>query len=283
MIIIGLLNLYKITSDPNLLIVAEHMTNALIEKFFDGSKLVAVLDASYHQPPPKIMDTASDGSGAKKWSTISGAYHSKLSLALLELSRLTDNTSYTMIADSICNYAKGFQNSDGRFTTNPDSDDITYLHPHLYACEGLIFAGINRYNESYYTAGLRGIAWAMKQINPSSGGLPRDTGKNSSEQSDCTAQLLRLMILYRFQLQEYLKKISSFSSHTTQVDTAINRLHSRLLDFYISAGEDKGAMRYQLALKSACSWCTMFSMQALGLWKKRKDVKRQMTWLDCYI
>jgi len=54
------------------------------------------------------------------------------------------------------------------------------------------------------------------------------------------------------------------------------------LDFYIPFGYDKGAMKYQISMESACSWCTMFSMQALGFWERRKELER-MTWIDYFI
>jgi uncharacterized protein YyaL (SSP411 family) len=47
MVIIGLLNLYKAINDINLLKYAEKMAKSLIERFFDGSKLIAVLDRLY--------------------------------------------------------------------------------------------------------------------------------------------------------------------------------------------------------------------------------------------
>jgi hypothetical protein len=264
-IIIGLLNLYKITRDPNLLTVANLMTEALIERFFDGSKLTAILDASYEA---MINDCANI-----KWSTISGAYHSKLAIAFLELSRLTNNMLYAKVSNSLCDYAKTLQKSNGRFITNSGSD-VTYLHPHLYACEGLIYAGITQSNENYYRAGLKGVTWAIQQINPTTGGLPRDTGGRSIEQSDCIAQLLRLSLLCRSQLQKYRKDYF--------IDKVIDKLCSRLLDFYIPDGQDQGGMRYQLALESACSWCTMFSMQALALWGKRNELEKVM-WINYYI
>ena len=271
MIMIGLLNLYKITTDPNLLMVAEHMAKVLIERFFDGSKLTALLDNSYKP----IINNYSGRNYSTKWSTLSGGYHCKLSLGLLELSMLTNNRFYAEVSNSLCNFAKTLQKPDGRFTTNPDSE-ISYLHPHLYACEGLIYAGIKQSNEDYYTSGLKGIKWAMKQINSTTGGLPRDSADKSVEQSDCISQLLRLLILCRSRLS--VKK----SSSNYLVDALIDRLHSRLLDFYIPVGQDKGGMRYQLALESACSWCTMFSMQALRLWSKRNDLEK-VIWIDYYI
>ena len=84
----------------------------------------------------------------------------------------------------------------------------------------------------------------MDQVDSNSNrGLIRKTGKRSIEQSDCTAQLLRLLILCHSELEKTVKK-----SKLTKV---IDRLHLRLLDFYIPAGEGRGAMRYQLAKETA--------------------------------
>ena len=129
-------------------------------------------------------------------------------------------------------------------------------------------------SESHYAAGLIGVKWAMDQVDSSSnGGLFRDTGKGSVEQSDCTAQLLRLLILCRSDLEKTVKK-----SKLTKV---IERLHLRLLEFYIPSGEGRGAMRYQLSKNTACSWCTMFSMQALRLWSSKNS--RKLQWMDYFV
>jgi len=80
-------------------------------------------------------------------------------------------------------------------------------------------------------------------------------------------------------------KKNSFDS----IDNIIEKLHLRLLDFYISEGVDRGGIRYQLPLDTACSWCTMFTMQALRLWTKRKEFKKKNNnrnnneWIDYYI
>lgn len=272
MVIIGLVNLYKITKDRNLLTAAENMAKSLIERFFDGSKLVAVLDNLY-----KPITNNKFGSDGIKWSTVSGAYHSKLSLCLLELSSLTNNDHYAKVSDSLCRFALKFQQADGRFITNPDQENVTYLHPHLYACEGLICAGTKQSNESYLSAGIKGVIWAMKQINRSTGGLPRNTAEKSIEQSDCMAQLLRLLILCRSHIEELRKTSDS-------VDNLIERLHLRLLEFYIAEGADRGGIRYHLSLDTACSWCTMFTMQALRLWRKRKEFEQKNNqWIEFYV
>ena len=267
MIIIGLLNLYKMTKDQNLLEIADHMAEKLIELFFDGSKLTARLDEAY-----KAVKETNNG-GIIKWSTVPGSYQSKLSIALLELSTLTNNNLYKQVSDSICNYGISLQKSNGQFITNPNSN-ITYLHPHLYSCEGLIYSGLSQSNYSHYSAGLKGVVWAMNQTLASTkDGVSTNTQKDSVEQSDCTAQLLRLLILCRSQL---LKTIDS-----SQLDNVLKRLHLRLLDFYIPNVENQGGMRYHLDLDSACSWCTMFSMQALYLWMTRNSATSE--WIDYFI
>jgi hypothetical protein len=267
MIIIGLINLYKITKDVNILLLAEKITQTLIGRFFDGEKLTPRLDNSY-KPMPKETTN-----GIVKWSTIPGAYHAKLSLALLELSRLTNNSTYSEVSNSICDYAVKMQSSEGHFMTNPGSD-IVFLHPHLYSCEGLIYSGIMQSNEEHHRVGLSGVLWAIEQAESSKGGgLCSNTARDAVEQSDCTAQLLRLLILCCSQLKKSL--------NSSTLDNVIQRLHSRLLDFYIPTGEARGAMRYQLGLESACSWCTMFSMQALHLWKIRNSSKS--IWLEYFV
>jgi hypothetical protein len=268
MIMIGLINLYKITKDSTLLYSAEDIAKALIERFFDGEKLTARLDSKYRPISADHNDNAGD---VVKWSSVSGAYHSKLSMGLLELSRLTNNRSFAQVSNSLCDYAIKLQKSGGQFITNPGSD-IVYLHPHLYACEGLIYSGLNQPNESHFSAGLNGIKWAVKHISSSKGGLFRDTRKESIEQSDCTAQLLRLLILCQSELQK--------SFNRSELSNVIERLHLRLLDFYIPAGEAHGAMKYHLAEDTACSWCTMFSMQALNLWKTKDSSPK---WIDNFV
>jgi len=269
MIMIGLLNLYKLTKDSNLLSKAENMTNAIIKRFFDGTKLIARVSDKY-KPVDNNSNINNDG---RKWSTISGAYHCKLSIGLLELSRLTKNKLYAQVSNSICNHAITLQKSNGQFITNPDSD-ITYIHPHLYSCEGLIYSGLKQSNKDHYRAGLKGIIWTMDTLDASrTAGLTGTTRSDAVEQSDCTAQLLRLLILCHSQLKKSL--------NNSKLDNIVNKLHSRLLDFNTSVGKDMGGMKYHLGLNSVCSWCTMFSIQALALW--RTNHSKNLGWMDYFV
>jgi hypothetical protein len=243
------------------------MADSLIKHFFKGSEIsTALLDKLYRPIESK----------ESKWSTIPGAYHSKLSLGLLELSKLIGTTNYARISNAICDFAISLQKPDGRFETNPNSQ-ITYLHPHLYACEGLIYSGVIQSNEKYLKSALQGIVWATRHLNDV-GGLPRDNSKQSVEQSDAMCQLLRLLILCRLDLQELLGQ--------SKLENMIDRLHDRILNFCILSRDDnRGGVKYQLGLESACSWCTMFSMQALKLWqiKTSSQLNDDVRWIDYFV
>ena len=268
-IMVGLLNLHKLTGNLRFLNYAEDMAKVIIERFYEGSSIVAVVDRNF-------KPIVSNQDKEIKWSMVPGAYHSKLALGLLDLADLTGEDLYRKVSHSICNSLKTWQRPDGRFITNPDTH-ITYLHPHLYACEGLIFSGLKDCKRDYLTMGLNGLKWAVKTMLSNGGVLPRSTLERNVDQSDCISQLLRLLILCRPQLVEEI----DFREQSL-LDKVIERLHMRLLDFFIPLGDDKGAMKYQISMESACSWCTMFSMQALGLWERRKEFER-MRWIDYFI
>ena len=267
-IMVGLLNLHKLTGDLRFLNYAEDMAKVIIETFYEGSRVIAVVDQNF-------KPIVSNQDKEIKWSMVPGAYHSKLALGLLDLADLTGEDLYRKVSHSICSSLKTWQRPDGRFITNPDTH-ITYLHPHLYACEGLIFSGLKDCKRDYLTMGLDGLKWAVKTMLSNGGVLPRSTLERNVDQSDCISQLLRLLILCRPQLVEEI------DFREQSLDKVIEKLHLRLLDFYIPFGYDKGAMKYQISMESACSWCTMFSMQALGFWKRRKEFER-MTWIDYFI
>ena len=275
MIMVGLLNLYKYTRMPKLLNSAEAIARDIIERFYDGSKIIAVVDRNF-QPIYNHRDEKKTGTEIK-WSMVPGAYHCKLALGLLDLADLTNNNLYRRISHSLCDFFGHLQTSDGRFINEHESE-ITYLHPHLYACEGLIYSGLKDSIEDYCNKGLNGVRWAVRAMLSNGGVLPRSTLEKNIDQSDCLSQLLRLIILCRPRLLEERECYEDSS-----LDKVINKLHLRLLDFCIPSGYDKGAMKYQISLESACSWCTMFSMQALGIWKRRRKGSERLSWLDFYI
>lgn len=267
MAMIGLLNLHKLSGESHLLQYATKMADSLINYFFEDSKISEALLDGFHKPSQKD----------RKWSTEPGAYHSKLSLGFLNLSKLTGNENYSKISDTVSDFAMSLQKPDGRFETGP-ATGITFLHPHLYACEGLVYSGIYQSKERYLKSGLKGLVWAVDQLNDR-GGLPRDNSGASQEQSDAMCQLLRLLVMCHSELKKFMDESS--------LNDVITKLHDRILDFCIVDGkEDLGGVKYHLGLDTACTWCTMFCLQALRLWQRWEQkgmVKDNLMWIDYFV
>ncbi len=247
MILTGLLNLYKINRNSEGLNIAVKIADALIDNFFDGTKMIALLDSSL-----KPIDY-----GKGKWSTMSGSYHTKIAMGLLKLFKVTQKVIYKEVACSICDFALTMQNEDGRFKTN-DDPNLTFLHPHLYSCEGLLYAGIDISDSRYVEGSFKGLEWAIKLMDSNNGSLPRST-KENIEQSDCIAQLLRLLIICYSDLK---------NRNNLTLDSSIERLKQSLLNLYI-CDEDNGGIKYQSSLNQICTWCTMFMLQAFDFYANR--------------
>ncbi len=264
MILSGLMNLYKIDRNSENLNTAIKIADTLIDKFFDGTKMTALLDSSFGHTDY----------GKGKWSTMSGSYHAKIAMGLMKLFKVTKKVVYKEVACSICDFALTMQDRDGRFRTNEDPS-LTFLHPHLYSCEGLLYVGLELSDSRYIEASLKGLEWAMKLMEVNKGSLPRST-KENVEQADCMAQLLRLLII----CYSELKKRNNIT-----LDSAIDKLFTSISKLYISDGEDKGGIRYQNSVNQACTWCTMFTLQAFSFYStmKNKIEYSMMDMMEYYI
>lgn len=263
----GLLNLFRLTGNEKYLTEARNMADSLVKHFFKNSTFNVALIDKLHRPK-RVLNS--------KWSAAAGPHHSKLSFGLLTLSKYDDNPIYKKFSDSVCEYAISLQNSDGSFATIFNSN-IIQMHPHLYACEGLVYSGIFLSSEEYFRAGLRGIIWAVHQFNDK-GVLTKDNSKSSTEQSDIISQLLRLVILCHSHLLKFFDR-------STLTDT-IDNLHERILTYCILSNDvNRGGIKYQPNLASTCSWCTMFCMQALWLWWKKTNgkLKKDERWIDYFV
>ncbi len=250
MILIGLLNLYKANKDPELLQSSVTIADALIDNFFNGTKMTALLDNQFK----------SSDYGQNKWSTLSGSFQAKIAIGFLKLFKITQKTIYSEVAYALCDYALNRQDQNGRFKTNVD-DNLTFLHPHLYSCEGLLYSGIEMHEDRYIEAVMKGLEWAVKQMNINNGMLPRTTEEHV-EQSDCIAQLIRLLII----CYKDLKK-----RNLQNIDNVIESLCNSLSALYISDKDNGGGIKYQKSSNQICTWCTMFAWQAFTYYKLLKN------------
>lgn len=243
MIISGLINYYNISNNNDCLDTAVKMANSLIDNFFVEDTIKHSLLTARMNPFPHHNE---------KWSHSVGPYLSKLAIGYYNLSQITNDNRYLETGNSLCEFALEMQTSDGRILNNSKSDNTVFLHPHLYACEGLLLFGKLCNDNHYLNAGLKGIDWAISQITPN-GRVPRSTA-DSREQADCTAQLLRLLTIFSNDLQhchEFSEKM---------IINLMNTIFQGLRGFFI---EPEGAFRYDLTSNFACTWCNMFGLQAL--------------------
>jgi hypothetical protein len=135
-------------------------------------------------------------------------------------------------------------------------ENLTFLHPHLYSCEGLLHTGLVLSEDRYIEASIKGLEWAIKQMDINHGSLPRTTEENV-EQSDCMAQLLRLLIICYSEMKK---------RNNSDIDVIIDKLHESLSNLFISDGECKGGFKYQKSSSQICTWCTMFTLQAFSFY-----------------
>lgn len=180
----GLCNIYKCTKEEKYLNAAEKIADNLIHK-------LGKTDGSYFSKLNVESNIVYDPGG--KWSLISGPFLIKLSIGLLNLAEITNEKLYLESATSLCNWGLNFQDDSGRFKTSPDSNE-TFLHPHCYAAEGLLVAGLVLENKKFIQSAAKAVAWiAETQLDNGSFPAYYDIkGFSSTSSPDMTAQVLRL-------------------------------------------------------------------------------------------
>lgn len=106
-------------------------------------------------------------------------------------------------ADLLMKSARELQKSTGRFVTHP-ADEEVFLHPHLYAAEGLWMWGTALDKRDAIERARIALTWAWShQLD--TGGFPGtvnnlDSNAIGVEQSDVTTQAVRLALLMDMQL-----------------------------------------------------------------------------------
>jgi len=255
MIIAGLINYYKITKYQEVYEIALKMADSLIKNFFKNHKIChALLDINLN-PTSYSME---------KWSSTIGSFHAKVGIGYSDLFDITGNKEYLRICYGLSELAINMQEPEGSFLNNQDNRNDIFLHPHLYACEGLTYIGSSLNDRRLFNAGLKGIEWAISTITDT-GGVPRSKVQ-LIDQADCTSQLLRLLLLYDDALNYYSK--ISFE----KIEKSIELLYNRIIKFFI---QSEGAVKYNDSSEFACTWCSMFSLQALILLAKRNKKQNE--------
>lgn len=252
-IINGLLNLYRITKENSILESAKKAADWLVEIQNPNGSIHPRFNRDYNK-----IDNDSNS-----WSTISGSFHCKISMGMLNLFDITKDERYKIFVERICNYSLEKQTKEGRFNTY-ENQVGTNLHPHCYSAEGLLAAGIYLKNERYIEAAAKATEWILKNQKEESI-TPRifiNNGFNYNERTDVISQTLRLTIIMKE--LGYLKE---------DYDINIKRTFNRLISLQSQKNKDNqeggfffGNLSSGKEAKHINSWCTMFAMQAIKLY-----------------
>ena len=191
------------------------------------------------------------------WSVTGRAHMGKAVQCLLHAAHATpgesradlDRATAAVVAQTLAE-----QQPDGRFRTDAD-DEVTMLHPHLYAVEGLWCHARATGDSRTADAARAGAQWVWRHQLPT-GGLPRfvATGRGQGagdppEQLDLTAQAVRAAAL------------------TGVEPDAAARAADRLVGVVVDRGGSRAALPYQpeSTTRHLNAWVTLFAVQALEL------------------
>lgn len=158
-----------------------------------------------------------------RWSARPGCYHAKNAIPLFRLSEVVGEGKYEGAARRVCEWTLKRQKPDGSFP-------VTELHPHCYAAEGLLYAGVNLSEIRFFVA-------AEKAVNHL---LLREV-----KRPDVLAQKIILMDKLGLEVSDRV---------------------SDLLTFQRNSGGKRVAGGFMFNDRHVNSWTTMFALEALNLW-----------------
>ncbi len=256
MVLNGLCNTYKISDNKDILKTAIGIGDCLLNDLQKDN------GSFYSKFDPNSKEATNPGG---KWSLISGAFLIKLSIGLLNLAQITGNENYKKAAKDLCDWGLGFQNENGRFCTSPDSME-TFLHPHCYAAEGLLVAGLVLDENKYIKSAQKAVSWISK-FQKECGGFPSYFSNGEFKKAtspDMTAQVLRLWLM----LKESERPKIDFSGALGSITRLQNTSKKSSIHGGIMAGDawfTDTNENSDFTGKHINSWVSMFSAQAIRM------------------
>ena len=249
----GLLDLFTLTGDERYLKCAERIADWLVKKALneDGS-VKPILD----------LNSGRFVEDRRMWYKVSGSFHAKTAMSLLQLSSVNRDSRIRDAAVRICEWAIGQQEGDGNFPANKTTR-MTYLHFHCYTIEALLYAYACERSQRFIDAAERAINWALNVQRPD-GTLPRWSGGGGMRETanDVQAQIVRVFSLMnmfkpRKELTEASRRAAGFLLKLQRVDQ----------EETMRGGFVGGTVRKYRFIptksREMTSWAAMFAVQAL--------------------
>lgn len=255
MVLFGVINLYLKTKKEEYLTYAKRLTDFLLSLQKEDGSFYAIYDPKTKEKIDK-EDT---------WSTQSGSYHAKLSLGLLNLFDITKDEKYKKSAVNICKYALTKQELNGRFITFRGTKN-TFLHPHCYSAEGLLYTGTYLKEKKFIDAAKKATTWALtSQLE--NGGIPNIyyEKQKSFSKHECTDEMSQVLRLGCLTLDKnYEEKLEELIERISQLQKSVG--DKKVKGGFIYGFDIKGQKYEHLN-----SWCTMFALQAMIFYKLYKE------------
>jgi UDP-N-acetylglucosamine 2-epimerase (non-hydrolysing) len=273
----ALVNLYHETQQPKYLRNAKEIARLLLY-MQSGGLFNALCD-------PQSGSLSNDIRGY--WATVRGHQHVKLALGFLNLygvlkdSEIKEDKELASqcknVAIQVCRRALEDQKKDGRFISFEKKTDA---HPHLYAAEGLLFAGLflkkegeSNYSKKFITGAIKAIKWLLDyQLHGGRFGFYDGKEFKRYERTDVLAQSLRLGLLAvhnKLLDRSYLKDLEILAYHLQSIYQDQTKESKQHGGFHFQYGSEPGDVREE----DVNSWCTMFAIQALHMLQQVKQGK----------
>jgi len=210
-----------------------------------------------------------------KWGELPGCHHGKIALGLLKYYSIENNPHLLDSVRLLLYWLLSQQEDKGYFRVNRRRD-VSFLHTHCYATEGLLYAYSLLKDVQFYEAGKKACDWLVK-IQRSDGSIPSWSNNNlfPSVDSSAISQTIRLWsIMYSETGDKY---------YYDSIKKALKYLLS--LQLILSNSEISGGfyliefktkfIKYRI--KRLYSWPTIFAIHALSLANDIQNRKVQRT------
>lgn len=252
MVINGLVHAYTVLGDIRYLEISRKLLNLFISEI-DAMKYTI----------PWSSDHSSNETQEEQWSRRNGTFLLKCLVSLMNFSQVTKQPAIRELICSCLDKYASYQTVEGNFVTN--SNNATYLHPHLYTLEAYWAYGALTKNKHYIQISKKGVDWILERFNTvgysgyfASDGKPLIKGVGS----DALAQTIRLMTL-----MSYPKNETAY-------------LINLLIDRYYSVNHaGLGSFKYGYIIENKWKndrncWSSMFAQQAFDLFDN--DSRRKL-------